>query len=301
MHHGTGILYASQWVARETDWTRKMLSAAPKVKVLAYFHAQCSTEPGGEEKYVDSRLIDEQGEHLGYPGPYRLPLYVPTRENSYGKALRGFVRTCLDDIGTSGLYWDEMSHSILEFAYQAPWDGCTVRIDPKTHAVKGRTSSVTLLMQPLQLDIVKYLRDRGKFLVANTQATTRTMLEQHVVRFVETGTYSAMVGTHLGCPLGLGNHHLEKTQADAARNAREILRQGGVYYGWQYLREPAAWNFTDVMYPVTPVELHDGMVLGAERILTARSGCFGWPDGAAADVFVVDAKGAACRGAWSAR
>jgi hypothetical protein len=289
--HGTGICYAPQWVAQETDWTRKVLAAAPDVKALAYFHAQCCTEPGGEEKYADSRLIDEQGEHLGYPYAYRLPLYLPTRENSYGKALWRFVHTCLDDIGTSGLYWDEMSHSILEFAYQAPWDGCTVRIDPKTHAVKGRASSVTLLMQPLQLDIVKYLRDRGKFLMANTQATTRTMLEQHIVRFVETGTYSAMVGTHLGCPLGLGNHHLEKTQADAARNAREILRQGGVYYGWQYLREPATWNFTDVMYPITPVELHDGVVLGVERILTSRSGCFGWPDGAAATVYVVDAKG----------
>ena len=289
--HGTGILYAPKWVAQETDWTRKVLAAAPQVKALAYFHAQCSTEPGGEEKYADSRLIDQEGEHLGYPYHYRLPLYLPTRENSYGKALWRFVHTCLDEIGTSGLYWDEMSHSILEFAYQAPWDGCTVRIDPRTHAVIGRASSVTLLMQPLQLDIVKYLRDRGKFLMANTQATTQTMLEQHIVRFVETGTYSAMVGTHLGCPLGLGNHHLEKTQADAARNAREILRQGGVYYGWQYLREPAAWNFTDVMYPITPVELREGMVMGAERILTARSGCFGWPDGAAAEVYVVNAEG----------
>jgi hypothetical protein len=201
--HGTGILFAPRWVAQETDWTRKMLSAAPEAKVLAYFHAQCSTEPGGEEKYDDSRLIDEQGEHLGYPGPYRLPLYLPTRENSYGKALWGFVGTCLDEIGTSRLYWDEMSHSILEFAYQAPWDGCTVRIDPRTHAVIGRLSSVSLLMQPLQLDIVKYRRDRGKFIMANTQATTRTMLEQHIVRFVETGSYSAMLGTHLGCPLGL--------------------------------------------------------------------------------------------------
>jgi hypothetical protein len=64
-----------------------------------------------------------------------------------------------------------------------------------------------------------------------------------------------------------------------------------VYHGWQYLREPAAWNFTDVMFPITPVEIHEGVVLGAERILTARSGRFGWPDGAAADVYVVDAEG----------
>jgi len=141
------------------------------------------------------------------------------------------------------------------------------------------------------LEIVKYLRYRGKFLMANTQATTRTMLRQQIVRFVETGSYAAMTGTHLGCPLGLGNHHLEKTQADAARNVREILRYGGVYYGWQYAREPAGWNFTEPMFPITPVELREGAVLGAERIQTARSGRFGWPDGAGADVYVVDGKG----------
>jgi hypothetical protein len=299
--HGTGILFAPQWVAQETDWTRKMLAAAPEVRVLAYFHAQCCTEPDGEKKYAsarggsasggDSRLIDEKGEHLGYPYHYRLPLYLPTRENSYGKALWGYVRTCLETIGVSGLYWDEMSHSVLHFAYEAPWDGHTVIIDPVTHAVKGKRSSVPLLMQPLKLDIVKYLRGHGKFLMANTQPVTRTMLREKIVRFVETGSYSAVTGTHLGCPIGLGNHHFEKTQADSARNVREILMRGGVYYGWQYDREPAAWNFTEVMFPITPVELREGVVLGEERIHTARSGLFGWPDGAAADVYVVDGQG----------
>jgi hypothetical protein len=146
-------------------------------------------------------------------------------------------------------------------------------------------------MQPLQLDIIRFLQRHNKFLLANTQATTRTMLREKVLRFVETGSYSALVGTHLGCPLGLGNHHLETTQADSARNVREILRQGGVYYGWQYQREPVSWNFTSVMFPITPVELREGMVLGRERIHTARSGLFGWPDGVAADVYVVDGEG----------
>lgn len=45
------------------------------------------------------------------------------------------------------------------------------------------------------------------------------------------------------------------------------------------------------MFPITPVELHEGMVLGEERIHTAKSGRFGWPDGSAADVYVIDAQG----------
>ena len=111
-----------------------------------------------------------------------------------------------------------------------------------------------------------------------------------------------MIGTHLGCPLGLGNHHLEKTQADAARNVREILRQGGLYYGWQYQREPAAWNFTDVMYPdysrwnSTRVWCWEqngstppGRDVSAGR--TVRPPRFTWST----------PRGTACRRAWSAR
>lgn len=289
--HGTGIEHAPKWVAFERDWTQKMLAAAPEVKALAYFHTQCSTEPDGVAKYADSRLIDEKGEHVHYPYHYPLPLYLPTRENSYGKALWGYVRTCLDEIGVSGLYWDEMSHSVLDYAYQAPWDGHTVIIDPKTHAVIGKRSSVALLMQPLQLDIINHLRQRGKFLMGNTQPTTRTMLQQKIVRFVETGTYSAVSETHLGCPLGLGNHHAEGTHADSALNVRRILEYGGIYYGHLYDRNPAPWNFTEVMFPITPVEIREGMVLGEERIHTARSGRFGWPDGSAAGVYVVDGQG----------
>lgn len=289
--HGTGILFAPQWVACERDWIQKMLSAAPEMKALCYCHAQISSEPDGETKYADCKLIDASGHHLGYPYRYRLPLYLPTRENSYGKALWGYVHTCLDKIGASGLYWDEMSHSLVEYAHDAPWDGCTVQIDPKTHTVRGKLSSVTLLMQPLQLEILAYLRQHNKFLLANTQATTRTMTRQRVLRFVETGSYSAVLGTHLGCPLGLGNHHPEKTQADSAKQVREILRRGGVYYGHTFDRPPPAWNFAKVMYPITPVELHEGVVLGQERILAARPGCFGWADGAAADAYVVDAQG----------
>ena len=94
---------------------------------------------------------------------------------------------------------------------------------------------------------------------------------------------------HLGTPIGLGNHHPEDSVAASARHVRDMLRYGSVYHGHQYQYAPPAWNFTSVMYPITPVELHEGYVLGAERIHTAVSGRFGWPDGAAAEVTVVNA------------
>ncbi len=45
------------------------------------------------------------------------------------------------------------------------------------------------------------------------------------------------------------------------------------------------------MFPITPVELHPGMILGKERIVTNRSGRYGWPDGSPATVYVFDADG----------
>lgn len=290
--HGTGILHNPRWIKNQRDWTQKLRKAAPDVLVTAYMHAFCSTEPDSETKYHDSRLIDAKGEHVHYPYRYPLPLYVPTRDNSYGKALWGFVNCLMDDIGVNGIYWDEMSYSVRQYAFQLPWDGYSVGIDPRTHEITSKRTSVPLLTQPLRLDMVKYIRGKGVFLMANGQAKTRTMMRQKIVRFVETNTYSALTQTHLGCPIGLGNHHSEKTQADSARNVRELLKYGAAYHEHIYWREPAAWNFTSVMYPLTPVEIGPGFILGAERIHTTVSGRFGWPDGAAADVYVVDESGA---------
>lgn len=289
--HGTGVLFAPEWVAGERDWITKMRQAAPETLPLCYFHAQCCTEPGGEEKYADSRLLNAQGEHVGYPYRYRLPLYVPTRENSYGRALWGFVDTILDTIGAAGIYWDEMSHSVLWYAEHMTWDGCSVVIDPTTHEVVRKITSVPLIMQPLKLDIIRHVRERGAFLMGNSQAATRTMTQQRIVRFVETGSYSAVINTHLGCPLGLGNHHDDSTTAEAARNALGILQQSALYYGHHYVREPEEWNFFAPMFPFTPVELREGVVIGEDRICTAVSGRFGFPDGAEAEVYVVGGDG----------
>ncbi len=289
--HGTGILFAPEWVAHEKHWVQAMEEGAPEVQPVCYFHSFCCSEPDGETKYADSRMINGAGEHIGYPYRYRLPLYVPTSENSYGEALWGFVDTILDEIGAAGIYWDEMSHSVLWFAEDMAWDGCSVKINRATHEVVGKTTSVPLASQSLRLAMVRHIREQGKFLMGNTQPATRTMHDEQIVRFVETGSYSAMTNTHLECPLGLGNHHLDDTPAEVAEIIRNILAYGGTWYGHHYLYDPPAWDFGSVMFPITPVEIRAGMVIGAERIHTARSGRFGFAAGATANVYVVGGDG----------
>lgn len=289
--HGTGITFAPEFIAAEHDWTTKMAAADPTLVPLAYFHAQCCTEPECRTKYADARLLDDKGEQIDYPYRYELPLFVPTENNSYGKALWRTVDALINQVGAKGIYWDEMAYSVKRYASGLPWDGHTVAIDPRTHEVTGKLTSIPLIMQPLKLKIVDYIQGKGLFFLANTQPHTRTMLRKHLIRFVETGTYSAMSNTHLACPLGLGNHNLESTQAESVRNVRELLKRGGVYYGHYYNREPAPWNFTSVMFPITPQQIGPGYVLGAERIHTAVSGRFAFPDYAPAEVYVVNANG----------
>lgn len=288
--HGTGILHAPEFVQKEADWTRKM-APVKDLMPIAYFHSYACTEPNAENLYADSRMLDGAGEHVSYPYRYRIPLYVPTSNNSYGKAIYKYVDLLIDQIGVKGIYWDEMAYSVHQYLPHAPWDGCTVSINPRTHAVAGKMTSSTLLSQSLRKDLVNYIRDKGMFLMANTHAHTRTMSQLKIVRFVETQTYFRVSYTHLGSPLGLGNHHPEDKQADRARHVRDLLMRGAIYYGHYYYYDPPAWNFTSVMYPITPTALGEGYVLGAERIHTAVSGKFGWPDGAAAEVYVVDADG----------
>ncbi len=289
--HGTGILFAPEFVARERHWSRAMAAADPDLVPIAYFHAQCCTEPDCRTKYADSRLLDAEGRQIDYPHSQTVPLFVPTESNSYGQALWKYLQCLTDDIGARGIYWDEMSYSVARYAYGLPWDGYTVSINRETHQVEGQLTSVPLAMQPLALKIVDTIQSKGLFFMANTQAHPRTMMRKRLVRFVETGTYSALADTHLGCPLGLGNHSDEATHAESAEHVRELLKRGAVYYGHYYSRDPAPWNFTSVMFPITPEQIGPGYVLGRERIHTAVSGRFGFPDGAAAEVHVVDAEG----------
>jgi hypothetical protein len=45
------------------------------------------------------------------------------------------------------------------------------------------------------------------------------------------------------------------------------------------------------MFPTTPLELHEGYLLGKERIVTKVSGLFGWGDRSQHEVHVFDAEG----------
>ncbi|MCF7854198.1 MAG: hypothetical protein K9N51_05315, partial [Candidatus Pacebacteria bacterium] len=68
------------------------------------------------------------------------------------------------------------------------------------------------------------------------------------------------------------------------KHMTEYLDYGGI----QFTR---GGDWCDYMYPITVIGLHPGMVFAEERILTNRSGRFGWGDDSEADVYMFDGNG----------
>ena len=58
---------------------------------------------------------------------------------------------------------------------------------------------------------------------------------------------------------------------------------------------PTYPTLTEHMYPFTPVELHEGWIVGEERIITKRSGLFGWGDRSRHEVHAYDQNGCALK------
>ena len=70
------------------------------------------------------------------------------------------------------------------------------------------------------------------------------------------------------------------------------LDYGCVYHWYNDMTViPTHPHLTRWMYPLTPLELHSGFIIGKERILTRRSGLFGWGDASRHEVHVFDDRG----------
>jgi hypothetical protein len=93
--------------------------------------------------------------------------------------------------------------------------------------------------------------------------------------------------------VALGDHLTERQFSDAWRVMLRALDFGSLYC-WYYTakvfpREHEAMS--KYMYPLTPVELHKGYIIGKERIVTKLSGRFGWGDNSDFEALVFDTNG----------
>ncbi len=283
IQHGTALPLCTAWCELAANTARGLQRATPRVEAFIYTHQNLCTEPGHERKYPDSRAVDTTGKvatTVYSPSP---SLFVPTLEDSYGKAMMGVYALIAERLDAN-VYIDEITASNVPGygTYEGAWDGCTAIVDPASHATMGKRSSAILLMQPWRATLLAYLTSKDKAVLANGPHYTRTMLSWPVQCFVESEPEdNVVIGAHLGHPLCIAQPYNPDALA-RYRAARRLLDRAGI----QFVTFAADIS----LFPITPVELRAGVIIGAERILTNRSGCFGWGDASSADVYVYDSQ-----------
>ena len=266
----------------------------PRMKVLSYMHNQLSVDVD-DDKYEECRMVDAKGAKMNN-GPIG-KMFVPTRDNLYGRDYLKLVDWTLDNFDLDGIYHDELNHCNSRKYYGTNmWDCATVELD-ESNNVKRKVSYVCLLKLGFSLDLFDHiLNKRGKILVGNFSPETRSERKFRFPRFEETYSARWIALSHLYTPIQLGDMlTYANTPKDMAADQRIALMRGALYY--HYLGGTGCPSLSSKMFPFTPIELHSGWLVGKERILTAVSGDFGWrgekPD---VDVFVFNELGREVKG-----
>jgi hypothetical protein len=290
-----GLEWQGLDISEQVKLVNRLRQIAPTLKSLYYYHSFSDTSEEAMALFSDARLLTSAGEHADY-GNAELKLYIPTETNSFGVMTAKSLDIILDKIGADGVFWDEFEYSRYEYHYGEPWDGCSADINAKTMTVDSLKSSVTLLSLPWRMAQAKRILAHGErpILTGNGAPRTRTTANLHFPRFVETGSSENCADIQLYTPIGLGDHLTEREGVDAYRSMLRNLDYGCVYYWYTSnatMAFPTHKFLTEYMFPITPVELHAGYIIGKERIITKKSGLFGWSDLSEHEVHVFNAEG----------
>lgn len=287
--HGTGLM------GEHGRWTRHWLEQViarfrrlcPGVKLLPYLDPYVCSEPEAAEKYADSLALLPEGAPQLYTD-HKLPVFYPTTDNSYGKALAEAFDYLLSI--ADGFYMDESTMAYIPgpgaFSYRPDtWDEHSCEMDlgagyeetGATYELRRKLTNSALFTREFRLRQLAKARAQGKAVWMNFQPVSEEEAALQSFRFVECYASSAPVYSHLGCPVSLANEHVERSEADIGGSIRRMLMFGGLYltYGIKYR---TAGNILQDLYPFTPVELHCGYVIGADKIITCSSGTYGFGD-----------------------
>ena len=285
---GAALLDAPEAQEKMRRFASAVHAASPDVRVLAYFHAYLTNRADAATTYRDTRHLGPDGRQIFYPykaRPQEFGLFVPIQGSAFTRDLEKLIAR-IRDLGFDGLYWDEMSTSVTPYAYDAPWDGASGDIDPKSQRLLRRKSAVPLLAQPWITAQVARLAADGRAIVANTEPVTPSMMQYRFPRFVETPESQNFLLAQLWSPIGLGDRQREKTPEDIAARIYDHIEHGVLYYYYLPSVSLSRPTLASYMFPATPVRIRPGVFEARERILTTRSGRYGFGDASGHEVHV---------------
>jgi hypothetical protein len=230
--------------------------------------------------------------------PYLALNVLPGPGNYQSQFLMEQARYVVEDVGLDGFYIDQfVPHWIRSYH---DWDGYTVDIDVKTGEILRQYVHPAIYGRTTRLALGEYARDRGAMMIANSYARDTDVARLPILRFAETWSHihcdELPVGSEpawveylgsglLGTPLGLG-----LSAKDPAGRQAELFNRGLIAYlrhgavSWYYAFDdvpaegPGAGEYGPMshMFPITPMELFPGGLIGRERILTCISRSFSW-------------------------
>ncbi len=264
--------------------------AVPTAKITPYFHCYLSENLQDKERFSHDRLLNANGTEADYGAPTD-PLFVPREGSDWAKEEESLINLRFDKLGADGIYWDEIEYSASQWDYNPDfWDGVSGDIDAETHKLLRKTSNIMLTTQPWRIRMMNQIMQRGP-LIGNGAPETRSVMNVHFPRFIETGSITNLTKGQLYTPIALGDHLTERTELDAYHDMLKALNYGCVYYWYVWPIQVSAPTINTLMYPITPMRLGPGFIIGQERILTNLSGYFGWNDKSTFDAVVFDDKG----------
>jgi len=260
----------------------------PRSKILVYFNCfDCARTKDDPVRWPDCQVLRPDGKNIRAGTTY--PVYFPTLSNAYGREMDRSVDWVLNTLRVDGVWWDMFNGYGTH--YGEPWDGWSADIDARTHILTRRKASAALLTwEWRRRTLERFLREGGA-VAANGCPMMTSEYAYRVPRVTETASVSNLSRSHLFTPIALGDHITEHNEADCYLHMLKALDWGGLYYWYSSHNRPTRPTLTSYMFPFTPVELHEGYLIGEERILTCRSGLFGWGDTSDFDVHVFDRVG----------
>jgi len=300
--------------ARVRNFFDAVKRAHPDVGVMIHVaHGlYCCNRP--EQLFPDSRALDENGRQLDYGSGsenyytrywskemfddnWRWWIFYPSPHNSFGKAMIRAMEYMMDEMGATGMWADGYISGYVRGMYSYDrWDGHSVTIDPRTKLVTRKKNLVPYTALPVLRQVIRLIAERGGVLITNGHPGPRSLWREHYLTSNETGGGDArpIGGLHLGRSVTpLGNPGAIKNERDIYRDILRKLDYGALY--WWYGGRGLVTHKTLVehMYPITFESIHAGVVRGKERIITKRSGVYGWPrDRHLHAVYLYDARGA---------
>lgn len=275
--------------------------AAPGLSTSVYYHCFIDYCPESEKIYSDDAVVNAYGQKESYfrtSNPNKSSgIYMPTLTNRFGRD----CEKCIDRIlkkfhpANAHFYWDEFTACKVTYSYNPRhWDGWSGDIDPKTHKLLRKKSSLCLMSGDFRHAMVKKIKAAGEDVMVNSQPRLRRIMDEKITSFTETAQIDNCARVQVYTPIQLGNHLIGAGAADPAVIYRQMLEglDFGVLYYYYHLRYvPDHHTLTQYMFPITPVELHKGYIIGKEKIVTKVSGIYGWDDGSKHEVHVYDDKG----------